>query len=580
MERRLVTTAATGKAPAKLNDLGTFVEGLLKDWNTPGTAVAVAKDGEIVFRQGFGKRNLAEDLPVTTSTVFSIASCTKAICAASLAILADEGKLDWETPVRAYLPDFALADPVATERITPRDLVTHRSGLPRHDALWYGSGLSREDMVRRLRYLEPTTDLRAVWQYQNLMYLTAGYLAGKLAGCEWEALVQQRIFDPLGMADSACSVTRAQQMPDHARPYREQDDETKEIPFRNIDAIAPAGAIISSIDDMSRWLLLNLNRGEWDGGRIISEAQIAQLHAPRMVMPTWNKYPESSLPAYAHGWAVDAYRGHTKVSHGGNIDGFSSLVSFLPDDGLGVVVLTNKNGSPIPNAITFTVFDRLLGLPAVPWNERFLKDAADVKAAASAGKDRAAAERVTGTSPSHPLADYAGTYEHPGYGRMVIVEQDDALDVRFNAMMGPLTHRHYDSFEHAYQELGATVPFSFATDAGGDIVSVAAPLEPMVKDIVFSKQPPAEMQDERFLEGLVGLYDWSGQPLVVSLRDATTLQAAIPGMPAADLAPRRGTEFRVRDRTGFRLEFMVDAAGKATAVTLITPFGVHIATKS
>lgn len=573
-----MSTASPAKAVPALRDLGKYVDGLLEDWTTPGTAVAVVRGGEIVFSQGFGKRNLADDLPVTAKTVFSIASCTKAICCASLAILADNGKLDWDEPVRTYLPDFALYDPVATDRITPRDLVSHRSGLPRHDALWYGGGLSRAEMVSRLRYLEPTTDLRAVWQYQNLMYLTAGYLAGVIAGCEWEELVRRRIFEPLGMNDSGFSVSQAQQMPDHARPYREQDEVTKEIPFLNIDAIAPAGAITSTIDDMSRWLLLNLNRGELDGQRIISEAQMAELHAPRMVMPTWNKYPESKLPAYALGWAVDSYRGHTKAAHGGNIDGFSSLVSFLPEDGIGVVVLTNKNGSSIPSNITFTVIDRLLDLPKLPWNDRYKQDDAVTKAAAGAGKERSAAETVTGTTPSHPLADYAGAYEHDGYGRLLIQEHDDraGLELRYNALAGPLTHRHYDTFEHDFRELGVKFPFTFATDATGDIVSVAVPMEPMVKDIVFVKQPPAEMRTQRFLERLAGIYDFNGQPLSVSWKSPTSLQAAMPGMPMAELEPRRGTEFRVKDRSGFRLEFQLeeDDAGPAAAIVLITPSGV------
>jgi CubicO group peptidase (beta-lactamase class C family) len=570
-----VSKSTSAEELPAVRQLGSFVDELLSDWATPGTAVAVAKDGEVVFCQGFGQRNLADELPVTTDTVFSIASCTKAICAASLAILVDDGKLDWDEPVRTYLPDFALFDSVATDRITPRDLVTHRSGLPRHDALWYGSGLSREEMVRRLRYLEPTTDLRAVWQYQNLMYLTAGYLAGTIAGCTWEELVQRRIFEPLGMNDSAFSVTHAQQLPDHARPYLEVEGETKEIPFRNIDAIAPAGAIVSTIDDMSRWLLLNLNRGEVGGKRLISEAQMADLRTPRMVMPpTWNKYPESSLPAYALGWAVDSYRGHTTVAHGGNIDGFSSLVSLLPDDGLGVVVLTNKSSSPLPATITYTVFDRLLELPDLPWNERFKRDDAVLKAGASAGKDRASTDRVPDTTPSHPLADYAGTYEHPGYGRLLVEEKDGGLTVRFNALVGPLAHRHYDVFEHEFKQAGVIYPLTFAGDAVGDIVSVAVPVEPMVKDIIFAKQPPPAMLDERFLERLLGIYDFNGQPLTISWKDRSTLQVAMPGMPVAALAPRRGTEFRVEDRSGFRLEFALEESGPATRLVLITPSGV------
>ena len=568
---------ATTDAAFDAGALEAYIAQQLRDWDTPGTAVAVAREGELVLLKGFGQRNLAEDLPVTTDTVFSIASCSKAICCASLAVLVDDGKLDWDVPVQRYLPDFALFDASASARITPRDLVTHRSGLPRHDGLWYGSTLTRDEMIHRLRYVEPTKDLRQVWQYQNLMYLAAGYLAGKINGTSWEELVQTRLFDPLGMTNSAFSVLHAQQSPDHARPYAEREGETREIPFRNIDAIAPAGAIVSSIADMSQWLLLNLNQGRHDGRRIISPEQIAQLRQPQMIMPNWNKYPESSLPAYAFGWAVESYRGHTKISHGGNIDGFTSLVTFLPDAGIGVVVLTNKNQSSIPTAVTLTAVDQLLGLPAAPWAERFRQDYETAKAAGESGKERAEAETVPGTQPSHLLAAYAGAYEHPGYGRLLIEEKEEGLSVRFNAMAGPLTHRHSDVFEYDYVEIGARIPLNFAADVTGDIVSVAAPIEPMVKEIVFTRQPPPEMREHAFLARLTGTYDFNGQPLTVTFKDEATLQVAIPGLPVADLAPRRGTDFRLKDRSGMRVEFTLPEQGEATAVAVMLPTGLTTA---
>jgi hypothetical protein len=180
---------------------------------------------------------------------------------------------------------------------------------------------------------------------------------------------------------------------------------------------------------------------------------------------------------------------------------------------------------------------------------------------------------VPDTTPSHPLAEYAGTYEHPGYGRLLVEEKDDGLTVRFNALAGPLTHRHYDVFEHEFKQAGVIYPFTFASDAIGDIVSVAVPVEPMVKDVVFAKQPPAAMLDERFLERLLGIYDFNGQSLTISWKDRSTLQAAIPGVPVAGLEPRRGTEFRVHDRSGFRLEFTLDEDGPATGLLLITPSG-------
>src|SRR5579885_1593422 len=186
----------------QLEGIEDFVRRMLEEWKVQGCAVAIIKDGEILLSQGFGLRNTAEGLEVTPETLFPIASCTKAFTATSVALLADEGKLDWDTPVRKYLPSFRLFDSFATERMTPRDLVTHRSGLPRHDLMWYHSTRSRQELFDRLQYLEPSKDFRSLWQYQNLMYMTAGYLAGEVAGQSWEDLVQKRLFDPLGMTSS------------------------------------------------------------------------------------------------------------------------------------------------------------------------------------------------------------------------------------------------------------------------------------------------------------------------------------------------------------------------------------------
>ncbi len=236
-----------------------------------------------------------------------------------------------------------------------------------------------------------------------------------------------------------------------------------------------------------------------------------------------------------------------------------------------MVVLTNKNSSVLPRNITFTAIDRMLDLPEVPWNARFKSDDAVVRAGAKAAKERAEADRVSGTTPAHPLADYAGAYVHPGYGRLLVEEKDDGLQVRYNALVGPLTHRHYDIFEHDFRGQGIMFPFRFVTDALGDVASVAVPMEPMVAEIVFQKQAPAEMSEPSFLERLIGTYDLNGQPLRISFKDATTLQAAIPDTPVADLTPRRGTEFRVGERTGHRIEFTLDETGPATGLVVITP---------
>jgi CubicO group peptidase (beta-lactamase class C family) len=202
----------------RLENFGDFVNKILQEWKVQGCAVAIIQDGELLLSQGFGLRNAAEGLEVTPETLFPIASCTKAFTATSMAMLADEGKLDWDTPVRTYLPSFRMFDSFATERMTPRDLVTHRSGLPRHDLMWYNSSRTRKELFERLQYLEPYKDLRTVWQYQNLMYMVAGYLVGELSGMSWEAFVQQRIFQPLGMTNSLFDIDQAKELPNCSRP--------------------------------------------------------------------------------------------------------------------------------------------------------------------------------------------------------------------------------------------------------------------------------------------------------------------------------------------------------------------------
>jgi CubicO group peptidase (beta-lactamase class C family) len=517
---------------------------------------------------------------VTTRTLFAIGSATKAFTTMSLALLADEGKVDWDTPVRTYLPGFALHDPFATERITPRDLVTHRSGLPRHDGVWYGSNFARKDYVERLRHLVPSKDFRSYWQYQNLMYLTAGYLAGEIAGQEWEAFVQERIFDRLGMTGSNFSVNRSQQEEDAARPYREKDGNAEEVPFRDIDAMAPAGAINSNVEEMVQWLLLHVNRGKHAGETVVSESQIAQMHAPQMVIPDDGKYAELSPSSYGLGWFTQSYRGHTLVHHGGNIDGFSALVSLIPREQMGVVALTNLNGVPIPAILSYNVYDRLLGLPEIPWNDRFWADHEEIVRAGARSTEKVETDRVKGTTPSHSLDAYTGDFAHPGYGVVTIGHENDALTLRFNAFNGSLRHLHYDIFELAVEPLDMTFPVSFATDVRGDIASLAIPLEPTVPDILFTRRPSATLTDPAVLSRFTGTYEVMGLPMTVALKGERTLQVTLPGQPDFELEPVKGTEFRLKGLSGFAVEFKADESGTITEAVVTQPNAVFVAKRT
>lgn len=481
------------KSTVKINLKGfpQFVETMLKEWEIQGAAVAIVKDGEVVFAGGFGYRDVKNKLEVTPDTLFAIGSCTKAFTATILGILVDEGKLDWDQPVRTYLPCFKLQDPVASEQMTPIDLVTHRSGLPRHDLVWYGSSATRQDLIKRLQFLEPSKGFRSTFQYNNLMFMTAGYMAGKIAGMSWEELVQKKILDPLGMKTSNFSVNDSQKARDFSLPYTKRDETIVEIPFRNLDAIGPSGSINSSVNEMARWILLNLNKGKIGDKQVISEGNLQKLHSPQMAIGSpIHKYKEFLFEAYGMGWLIFAYRGHPVVSHSGGIDGFVSRVSFLPRDNAGIVVLTNTDigeGWFCP-IIAFNVWDRILELPPVPWNKRVKELDEEAKKKAEEEKKKQEQDRESNTKPSHSLEDYTGEYENPGYGILTIEKEGEQLKATFNDQHLKGQHYHYDIFE--FSTIWAEkIKAQFHMDVKGNISRVSLPLQEGVKDIEFTRVP-------------------------------------------------------------------------------------------
>jgi CubicO group peptidase (beta-lactamase class C family) len=481
----------TSSAQTNLNGFDGFVEQVMKDWHVPGLAVAIVKDGKVVYAKGYGYRDIKKGLKVTPDTLFAIGSCSKAFTATAMAILVEEGKLDWDKPLRDYLPDFKLSDGYATEHMRPRDLVTHQSGLPRHDIVWYGSPLTRREIYERLRYLEASRPLHAKFQYNNLMYMTAGVLVERVSGLTWEEFVRRKILDPLGMKTSNFSVNDSQKMPDYSLPYQEQKGEVREIPFRNIDAVGPAGSINSSVNEMANWMSLQLGKGKFNGRQIISEKNLEEVHMPQIVAGGDLKYDESFYSSYAMGWGVTSYRGHPSLSHGGGIDGFTSQVRFLPKDRLAVVVLTNSS-SPASGLISTNAVDRMLGLSEAPWASRAKDDLARARERQAKARAEEEAKRKKDTQPSHALKDYTGQYDHPAYQTLTITQEGEQLKFDLHGMAGGLKHYHYDIFQAAE---GAPVGFegtkvTFLMNRAGEIDRVTIALEPNVKEIVFTRKPP------------------------------------------------------------------------------------------
>jgi CubicO group peptidase (beta-lactamase class C family) len=571
---------------AQLKGLSEFMTKAMAEWKVPGVAVAVVKDGKVILAEGFGLRDVKNNLKVTPQTVFAIGSSTKAFTATTVGLLTDDGKLDWDKPVCDYLPAFKLWNDFASEQMTPRDLLCHRSGLPRHEFMWYGSPFSRQELFDRLRFLEPNHDFRAVWQYQNLMILTAGYLVGEVSRSTWEEFTRKRILEPLGMADSSFSVKDMQAAADHSLPYGEKKDKVVELPYRDIDVIGPAGSINSNVVDMAKWVILNLDKGKFAGKQVVSEAALTQIQSPQMVIqdPTFlllHNFPELYFPSYGMGWFITSYRGHTLLHHGGNIDGFSAMVSFMPRDNMGLVILTNLNGTLLPYAAMFNIYDRLLGLDQVGWSERF-KDIIDkFKAEAAKAEKEAGQDRQLNTKPSHPLEDYAGEYAHPGYGTLSVIKEGDGLKAKYNGFEYVVSHHHYDVFDLKDEQNpdGAAFMGTFGMDIKGAIMTVSVPFEATVKEIVFTRLPEKMLTERSFLEKLCGRYELQGQTVTVLLRGENTLVATLPGQPPLELVPYKGTEFTIKGATGFSLEFKLDAAGAATEAVFHQPNGTFTAKK-
>jgi CubicO group peptidase (beta-lactamase class C family) len=564
--------AEAGTQPVELpsfRGFDEFVAGAMKDWKGPGVAVVAIKDDQVVLLKGYGYRDLEKHLPVTPNTLFPIASITKSFTVTTLGMLVDEGKLQWDTPIREYLPDFRMYDPVATEEMTARDLVTHRSGLPRHDRVADTSNFTREDLVHRLRYLQPSKPFRSTFQYSNLMFMTAGYLAGKRNGTTWEEAVRQHVLIPLGMSDTNFSIEESQKTQDAARPYRKDQDtmELKLTEFHDLTSTGPAGSINSNVSDMGRYLIFHMNHGKFGGKQLLSQNNSIQMQTPQMVIQDVPQYPEVGTRSYGMGFSLFTYRGHRTVEHGGNIDGFSDVLAFLPDDHVGVVVLTNIDQSFLQNIIAYNVLDRLLDLQPLPWNARLLELDRHFEASRKEAKGKGYTRGRPGTHPSHDLDDYVGDYENPGYGMVSISRDGDSFQVKINEKIRPLRHFHYDVFqvpERPTDDFANNLKVAFHANMNGDIASLSIPLEPAVDDIVFTRLPDKNLTDHSFLAKLTGKFDMPGrvEPLTISLRGDHTLVASLPGQPDTELIPTRGTTFEISGHPGFTIEFKRDANGQ------------------
>ena len=552
-----------------------FVSEQLAAWEVPGCAIAAVRDGDVVLAAGWGRRDLETGLPATSDTLFAIGSVTKAFTAATVGALVDDGLLEWERPLRDFLPDLRLHDPVVTDRLTVVDLLSHRSGLPRHDLAWLGHpDRSRAELVRRLRFLPLSRDLRQAFQYCNLGYMVAGHLVEVLSGTPWEDYLRTRLLTPLGMDRSNLSVDNMRADPDHASAYERRQGVILPVPPRPVTAMAPAGAVNSSAADMARWLLAQLGGGQIDGRAVMSPGTMARQHAPHMVLPEDPTFPASTRHAYGLGWLIGQYRGHRLTEHGGGIDGFQTECMLLPDDGIGVAVMTNTSSSAMAPVLAYRVLDELLGLEPFDW---FAEFKARYDAAAAGIREVRGARRVVPGAPlPRPLDAYASEYQHPGYGTLIITIDDATLRPHLGTMDLSLAHRHYETFDLEWHELGDQshlFPLMFLSDPDGDITALTVPFEPSVGPLRFDRLPDARAQDPEVLRRLCGTYTMGPIEVVVAQKGDRLLTVATPGAPPFELQAGRGLRFEVKGQPGITAEFELDETG-AVVRLVAQPLGI------
>lgn len=568
---------AAQASQAALEGWDAFVTQAMKDWEVPGMSIAVVKDGEVVLLKGYGLRDVEANQPVTPQTLFAIGSSTKAFTTFAMGRLVDQGKLEWDRPAITYLPGLKLHDEYATAHLTPRDMVTHRSGLPRHDLTWYNNtGLQPDALFARLPELVPSAELRTRFQYNNVMYVMAGHLLSRVTGKSWEESIRELVFQPLGMTASNFSVLESQRAADFAVPYAERRDTLRRLPFRDIRNVGPAGAINSTAEDMAKWVMVHLNRGKAGGAQLVAGPTLADMHAPHTVIPGFPTEADLSPRSYGLGWFIDTYRGHYRVEHGGNIDGFTALVTLFPHDNTGIVVLSNKNGTPLPQYVVRHLADRFFGLERKDWSGQALARARVAEAGEREGRAREQQERRPGTRPAHALSEYAGEYEHPGYGILTVAQRGSELAMRFSGIETPLEHWHYEVFngrENPEDPTFARMKVQFNTGVDGHVESLSVPLEPSVERIVFARRPDAQLLDPAYLRRFVGEYRLGPTPVRVEL-NGNVLRATVPGQPTYDLEPRRNNEFSLKTLNGYRLQFIMDAQGRVTEALFKQPNGL------
>lgn len=559
---------------------------ILEITKSAGFAVAVVKGNEIIYSKGFGYRDYENKIPVDNNTLFAIGSSTKAFTSSILGQLRKEDKLSFdESPIK-YVPDLKFFNDEMNNSIVIKDLMSHRTGLPRHDWSWYVfPTYDKDSLMRRIEFQEPFTGVRKQWYYNNFMFLTQGVIAERITGKSWEENMYERLLKPLKMTRSNLSIKELRKADNVALGYEIVDEKISKMDYYRIAGMSPAGSMNSSVNEMSNWLMTWLNKGKFEGNEIIPEAYINEAMSSQMVingaLPD-DEFPDIHMATYGYGWMLSSYKGHYRVEHGGNIDGFSADVIFFPSDSIGIVVLANQNGSSVPSLVRNTIADRLINVESTDWIKRYK----DRKAKQEDVEEEVEAAPIQKKqAPQHQPKDFTGFYENLGYGQFEIIVENDSLFAVLPLWKLYLEHKHFDIYnsykvtDEGIDTSDEGLAFNFQIDNEGEIYNLKLKIEPTLEPLEFIRKPKTIDVEETTLQSYVGEYDLSGTILKTYIKEKNSLYLFIKGQPEYELLPTDKHKFSFKVLDGFKVEFIENKEGEIGEIKVIQPNGTFRAVK-
>lgn len=585
----LSISSVTAQKDKRLKGVEKELNEILNTTKAAGFAVAVVEGEKIIYSNGFGYRDYEKKTPTDANTLFAIGSCSKSFTSGILGQLRQEDKLSFDDSPIKHVPELRFYNDNMNNNIIIKDLMSHRTGIPRHDWSWYLFPTTDKDsLLQRVQHHEPFTGVRQQWYYNNFMFLAQGVIAERITNKTWEENIKERFFKPLEMTRSNVSITELEKSTNAALGYElKKGSIISKQDYYHIAGMSPAGSINSSVNEMSNWMIAWLNKGKFKDQEVLPEAYTSEAMSSQMVirgsLPD-DEFPDMHLSNYGYGWGISSYRGHYRVEHGGNIDGFSASVAIYPSDNIGIVVLANQDGSAVPSLVRNTLADRMLKTKKTDWLTRFKERKEKAKKKKEEVKEEEKTNEIKNTKPSHVKQEYAGKYSHPGYGEFNITVEKDSLFANFALMKFYLKHRHYDIFE-PYEVTNEGIDtsdsgalrFNFVTNDAGDISLVKLKAESTLDPIEFKHTPSTIAVDKKTLDSYVGEYELSGTTIKVYTKNNKTLYLFVAGQPEYELLATAKHKFSFKTLEGYKVEFLVSDDNLINSITLIQPNGTFTA---